>query len=223
MKLDYTIKYSDRRTIGLSVERDKNIVVRAPIGARSDQIDDFVNRKKFWLYTKLKHPQKYAKTAKTEFVSGASISYLGRNYKLDVVKEEFPGIKFSGKFILPESKREEAAEILRTWYIQKAKEKIAPRVKRFADNLGVNYANVKISNMKYRWGSCTTKNNLNFNWRLIKAPLPVIDYIIVHELAHLIEPNHTPRFWNIIKVQIPKYRQAKEWLKENGSILEIDF
>ena len=76
---------------------------------------------------------------------------------------------------------------------------------------------------KYRWGSCTPNDNIIFNWRLIKAPMFVIDYVIVHELAHLIEPNHTPRFWNIVRAQIANLDKVKSWLKENGTLLELDF
>ncbi|MDR0865234.1 MAG: M48 family metallopeptidase, partial [Candidatus Symbiothrix sp.] len=81
----------------------------------------------------------------------------------------------------------------------------------------------KISEMKYRWGSCTPQNNLNFNWRIVKAPLFVIRYIVVHELTHLIESNHTPTFWNILSIQVPDYQKAKDWLKTNGHLLEVDF
>ena len=98
--------------------------------------------------------------------------------------------------------------------------KIIPRVKHHARELGVTYAKVKIVDNLYRWGSCTVKNNVNFNWRLIKAPMFVIDYAIVHELAHLIEANHTSGFWNIIRAQAPTMEKAKAWLKENGQLLE---
>lgn len=77
--------------------------------------------------------------------------------------------------------------------------------------------------MKYRWGSCTPNGNLLFNWRIIKAPLYVVEYVIVHELAHLIKHNHSVDFWNIVSVQLPNFDKAKEWLKLNGGILEIDF
>ena len=79
---------------------------------------------------------------------------------------------------------------------------------------------MKIADGHYRWGSCTTGNNVGFNWRLIKAPMFVIDYVIAHELAHLIETNHTPRFWNIVRAQIPLMEKAKTWLMENGQLLE---
>ena len=102
------------------------------------------------------------------------------------------------------------------------KNEIIPKVRFYANNLGVTYNKIMISDLKYRWGSCTPKDNLNFNWRLIKAPMFVIEYVIVHELAHLLEGNHTPEFWNIVKVQVPNYEKAKEWLKENGEMLEGD-
>jgi predicted metal-dependent hydrolase len=88
--------------------------------------------------------------------------------------------------------------------------------------LGVAYGRAKITDGRYRWGSCTPADNVNFNWRLIKAPLFVIDYVIAHELAHLIEPDHTPRFWNIVRAQVAKMEQAKAWLKEHGKLLEQD-
>jgi predicted metal-dependent hydrolase len=93
-------------------------------------------------------------------------------------------------------------------------------VQRHARELGVEVAEVRIADPRYRWGSCTPKNNVHFNWRLIKAPMFVIDYVIVHELAHLIEPNHTPRFWNIVRTQAPGMEKAKTWLKEHGALLE---
>ena len=93
-------------------------------------------------------------------------------------------------------------------------------MKHHARELGVEVAKVKIVDNRYRWGSCTPNNNVNINWRLIKAPMFVIDYVLVHELAHLIEANHTPRFWNIVKTQIAQTDKAKQWLKEHGQLLE---
>lgn len=106
--------------------------------------------------------------------------------------------------------------------MDRAKKKILPRTQKYANDLGVAFANTKIVDNRYRWGSCTTKDNINLNWRLIKAPMFVVDYVIIHELAHLLEANHTPRFWNIVRAQSPKMDKAKTWLLENGQILEED-
>ena len=93
-------------------------------------------------------------------------------------------------------------------------------MRQHARDLGVEVAKVKIVDNRYRWGSCTQNSNVNINWRLIKAPMFVVDYVVIHELAHLIEANHTPRFWNIVKTQIAQADKARQWLKEHGQLLE---
>lgn len=109
---------------------------------------------------------------------------------------------------------------MREWYLARANEKIPPRVERYSHELGVEFKRARIVDSRYRWGSCTVQGNLTFNWRLIKAPMFVIDYIIVHELAHLIEANHTLRFWNVVRTHVPKMEKARAWLNENGQALE---
>jgi predicted metal-dependent hydrolase len=100
------------------------------------------------------------------------------------------------------------------------KRKILTRVERHARDLGVTFTAAKIVDNRYRWGSCTVNDNVNFNWRFIKSPAFVIDYVIVHELSHLLEANHTPRFWTIIRAHTPSMEKAKAWLKEHGQVLE---
>jgi len=224
MNTDYTIEYSNRKTLAIFVERDKSIVVKAPIGTPQEKIDDFVTRKKYWIYKKLKNPQKFKLKRKKEFVSGASILFLGTSYRLDVVDEKIDGITFDNtKFVISRNNQKNAYNYFKSWYRKKAEEIITPKVDYYANNLGVEYNQIKISHMEYRWGSCTPKNNLNFNWRLIKAPMFVIEYVIVHELAHFLESNHTSNFWNIVGTQVPKYLTAKNWLREYGEQLYIDF
>ncbi len=224
MKLDYSVVYSDRKTLGITVERDREIVVRAPNQATPKQIERAVEQKKLWIYEKLRHPQKYDTGAASskEFISGESLTYLGRNYRLEIVDEGFDSVRFSNRFYLSKHSQAKAADLLEAWFKARAREKITPLVEEVARALGVSYNHILISDLKYRWGSCTPNDNLNFNWRLIKAPVYVIKYVVVHELAHLIEPNHTERFWNIVYVQAPRYEKAKIWLKEQGSSLFAD-
>lgn len=224
MDLVYTIKRSSRRKkLNIIVERDRSIVVHAPEGVSDEKIRQVVDSKRQWIYEKINHPQKYQDLPHPpgkELISGESALYLGRQYRIEMVKTGLSEIQFAQRFLIPAAQGEKREETLREWYISKAKEKIIPRVKHHARELGVNFAEVKIVGNRYRWGSCTVKNNVNFNWRLIKAPMFVIDYVIIHELAHLIEPNHTPRFWNIVRAQSPTMEKAKAWLKENGQLLE---
>jgi len=224
MKINYSIKYSERKTISIIVERDRSVLVRAPLNTSEELIENEISKRKFLLFQKINHTQKYnLPRDRMEFVSGESLLYFGKYYKLEVVNELINGIEFDNKFLISINDQKEAKQYLKTWYIKQAQEKIIPKVKSFANSLGVNYKKISILDLKYRWGSCTPKDNINFNWRLIKAPGFVIDYIIVHELTHLLEANHTPTFWNIVSVQLPHYENAKEWLKENGKLLEVEF
>ncbi|MDQ1560065.1 MAG: hypothetical protein QOD32_3125 [Pyrinomonadaceae bacterium] len=222
MQLEYEIIYSNRQSLQISVERDKSVIVRAPKGTSLATIESALEKKKLWIYEKTKHPQKYKEGRKERaYISGTSILYLGKEYKLDFVNEDFEGVRFDGGFYLSKSHAQLAEHYLKEWFLEEAKRIIAPKAELNARTLGVSYNQILISNLKFRWGSCTPKNNLNYNWRLIKAPISVIDYVIVHELTHLLEPNHTKRFWAIISVQLPHYLKAKEWLKCNGSLLEV--
>jgi predicted metal-dependent hydrolase len=223
MELQYTVTFSQRKKLTITVERDRSVVVMAPLGTSPDTIRDIVESRKIWIYEKLKHPQKYDPAPRKEFVSGETVLYLGRNYRLEIQKGAEESIRFHGKFIVTGISPDRAAMLFKEWYIGKARKKIIPRVRQHATNLGVQVKKVMVSELKYRWGSCTPHDSLNFNWKLIKAPMFVIDYVIVHELAHLIEQNHTARFWNIVQVQVPGYAKAKEWLKQHGDILESGF
>ena len=109
---------------------------------------------------------------------------------------------------------------MRDWYVARARERILPRVECHARSLGVRYGRARIVDSRYRWGSCTARGNVSFNWRLIKAPTFVIDYVVVHELAHLIESNHTERFWGIVRTHVPGMEGARAWLREHGQLLE---
>lgn len=219
--ISYTTKYSDKRkTLGLVVERDKSVVVLAPAGTSQEKLDDFVRRKKFWIYEKINNTPKFKeKKPEPQFKAGKAILYMGKNYRLEVVSESFEGIYFNHKFYINKSNLTVGPKLLEQWYKEKALEKITPRVKQFADQMGVSYNKILISDLKYTWGSCTLKGNLNFNYRLIKAPHFVFKYIIIHELAHLLELNHSKRFWTIVQVQMPEYKDAKDWLRKNGETI----
>lgn len=224
MQLDYQIVYSNRKTVAITVERDRSVVVRAPEGTSEEKIQSIVESRKLWLYEKINHTQKYPpQPVRKEFVTGETIMYLGRYYRLEITKDEHPGVRFQNRFYISRQQQTQAGQLLRDWYMARAREKLTPKIRDFAEALGVIYNQILISDLKYRWASCTPKNNLNFNWRIVKAPMFVVDYLIVHELAHLLEPNHTPAFWNIVAVQVPRYELAKEWLRKHGSVLEEDF
>jgi len=214
MTLNYEITRSNRKTIALKVSPHGEVEVVAPLDASSIEIDNIIKKKKFWLYKTInKTKEKLPNKLKKEYISGELFWYLGKRYRLDVCQCEHQGLKFQyNKFILNYKDRDNAEQLFKEFYTSKAKEKLTPQVAKYAKQMGVQYNKVKFLEMQKRWGSCTSAGNIILNTHLIKAPMYVIDYVIVHELAHLIEFNHSPKFWNIVKTQIGDFEDHKSWL-----------
>lgn len=216
MKLTYTVKRSaKRRKLTITVERDRQVVVHAPERTSDETIRQTVDAKRQWIYEKLNHEQKYEALPHPpgkELVNGESTLYLGRQYRIEIVSGGSDAVEFDDGFRILEGEPNDQKEALRRWYFDKAKETIAPRVEEYARKLGVTVAAVKTVDNRYRWGSCTPKDNVNINWRLIKAPMFVIDYVIVHELAHLIIPDHSPAFWQLV-ARYPLTDRARGFLE----------
>ncbi len=226
MDTAYTIKRSPKRKkLTITVERDRSVVVHAPESTSEQTIREVVESKRQWIFEKAKHAQKYEERPHPpgkELVNGESTLYLGRHYQIEIIPTDSTEVRFEQRFLIPASLAGKRRGVLRNWYSDRAKERLLPRVKSIAAILGVEFASAKIVDNRYRWGSCTVKDNVTLNWRLIKAPMLVIDYVIVHELAHLIEANHTPRFWNIVRTHAPTMEKARSWLRDHGQILEQD-
>lgn len=146
---------------------------------------------------------------------------MGRNYKLTIVEEQEVPLKFQNGFYLSKEALTNAKDIFIQWYKEEAYHKIAEQVEFYAKRAGLKYNKVKITNAQKRWGSCSSANNLNFSWSLIMAPLKVLDYVVVHELCHLIERNHSQRFWTKVKTMMPDYEKYRDWLNEYGYLLRI--
>ena len=224
MDFNYKVIFSKRRTATISIERDSSVLVRAPEGISTDKLDNIIEQKKLWIYEQSKEKKETSSPKMIkEFVNGETVFYLGNRYTLDIVTSDEDFVEIDGRFITCGSTREKAKEVFINWFLNKANETIPSRVDYYADRVGVDYKSISISALKYTWGSCSPSGALNFNWQLIKAPSYVIDYVIVHEVAHLLELNHTAKFWQIVKTQLPHYLKSKAWLKENGRMLEDDF
>jgi predicted metal-dependent hydrolase len=222
--VEYTITRSlKRRTLTITVERDRTVVVRAPDGMADEEVRRQVNAKRQWILEKLRDPQKYAERRHPpgkEVVNGESALYLGRDYQIKLTETDSGKVEFDERFLVPRAHQRRRREVLREWYEEEARQRIIPRVEQHSRELGVSFSSARIVDNRYRWGSCTVGDSVTFNWRLIKAPMFVIDYVIIHELAHLIEANHTPAFWNIVRARTPTMQKARAWLKEHGQVLE---
>lgn len=222
MKLDYKIVRSERRTIGITVERDRKVVIRAPRHASDEAVTAAVDSKRLWIWQKVRDPHKYPEPQPhKEYVSGETFLYLGEQYGLQLLTHTAEAVRLSGsQFQMGRQNRKLGDSLFRSWYLQQARQQLAPRIAALAQEMGLRYSRIWVRDLKYRWGSCSPGGTLSFNWRIIQAPTVVIDYLIVHELAHVLEPNHSEDFWNIVAVHVPGWKKARGWLKEHGSKLE---
>lgn len=157
--------------------------------------------------------------------AGSRICIEGSAYALNLVRGGRIGLKLSGKtclLTLPDPENEEAVRAaLKQALSRRALERIREKLDLYAPKIGVKYGRIAIRDQKSRWGSCSARHNLNFNWKLIMAPPEVLEYVVIHELCHLIEFNHSPRFWNLVGRQMPEYEAWKKWLKLHGSELGV--
>ncbi|MEI6083688.1 MAG: SprT family zinc-dependent metalloprotease [Verrucomicrobiota bacterium] len=222
MKLDYEVVHANRKTIGITVERDRKVVVRVPQQANEQALSAVIESKRFWIWQKLRDPHKYPVPAPhKEYVTGETFLYLGQHCSLSLTRSQGGAVRLVGKqFEMASSDRRNGDALFRSWYLSQAKEQLHPRIATFATEMGVGYSRIWIRDLKYRWGSCAPGGTLSFNWRIIQAPMIVVDYLIVHELAHVLEPNHSQDFWNIVAVHVPSWTKARSWLKHHGSRLE---
>jgi predicted metal-dependent hydrolase len=213
---------ANRKTIGITVERDLKVVVRVPLQASEQAVDAAIENKRFWIWQKLRDPHKYPNPVPhKEYVTGETFLYLGQHSGLKLTREEGGTVRLVGKqfeMALADQRRGEA--LFRSWYLSRAKEILTPRVAAFAAEMGVSYLRIRIRDLKYSWGSCTPGGTLSFNWRIVQAPMIVVDYLIVHELAHMREHNHSPEFWNIVAVHATAFEKARDWLRRHGGRLE---
>ena len=219
IKIDKIIR-SKRKTIALVVSHDATLVVRVPMMTTLEYIENIVFKKRFWINEKKKQVLKNGSLSKAkEFVNGEGFSYLGETYKLKI--ENCEDIKIADYLYFPQKYISQSRIKMIEWYKQKALEIIIERVRWYSQITGWKFKSISITNAKKQWGSCGPSGSINFAWRLIMVPLDVIDYVVVHELAHIKEKNHASGFWNNVKTVLPDYKSRQRWLKDNGINLVI--
>jgi len=222
------IRRERRKTASLQVSPSNEVSIIVPADLQKNKIEDIIKHKTPWILSKIKFNKevKYPHKPK-EFISGEAITYLGRNYRLKVIyaKTESVALK-NGRFIVCISKdtkdtEETVKRQLHQWFMLHAEKKLIERVKRLKDSIGTSYKVIKVKSLKQRWGSCTSQGIINFNWRIIIAPISIVDYVVAHELCHRIHHDHSKEFWNLMQRVMPDYLDRKEWLRVNGAMLEI--
>ncbi|SFR13385.1 hypothetical protein SAMN05660706_12753 [Desulfoscipio geothermicus DSM 3669] len=232
--VQYVIKRSKKaKTARITVDAVQGVEITVPVNFKRDWIDQILNQKAAWITDKMNELSKLAGCpVPRSFTDGDIFYYLGDRYNLQVnifkgrtlhpvlIKEN--NIRVAVKPGLSEIERAKAVrQALVEWYSGQAKPIIIKKVDVFSHKLGVKPARVKIKEQKSRWGSCSGKGNINLNWKIIMAPPGVIDYVIVHELCHLIKLDHSPEFWRLVESVLPDWEKRRRWLKEYGPVLNF--
>jgi predicted metal-dependent hydrolase len=213
--LAFEVRRSQRRaTLGLTVDRFGELVIHAPAVAQIEELRNWVEKKLLWVHQKLLLKDSVGTKSKPlEVVSGETISYLGRNYRLKLVEKQAQPLMFDGDwFILRRRDQAAVAQHFQKWYEQAGAEWLAKRVIGWQRKTGKAPASIAVSALGFRWASCGRDRILRFNWQLFQLPVRLIDYVIVHELMHLKEHNHTPEFWRVLEAVMPDWQTRKSEL-----------
>ncbi len=220
----YTVKRSPRKTLSIYLERDGTISVLAPEGFTDAEIQIIVAQKSFQLYRHLaERDELNATRSLREVVSGETFLYLGRNYRLQLVDAQpVPLLLKEGHFCLRRADQQKAPELFKEFYRTKGLPRITRRVDHFTKQMGVETGQIRVMDLQHRWASCSVSTgDLNFHWKCLMAPLSILDYVIVHEMAHLKYDNHSDAFWNEVDKIMPDYRERKAWLRVNGAGMDL--
>lgn len=210
---EFTLIRSKRRTIALHIQPDTTLLVKAPLTLSKHEIEQFVAQQHKWIVKR--------RTLLTKSISQREDNqypFLGQI--LTLTYGNYTDISIDEKRLLfPISLLFRKEKELNAWYIQQAKKIITEQAKKYAQEMKTTFSSITFSDTKSQWGRCTRDNRLQFNWRLVMAPLLVINYVIIHELAHTLVKDHSQIFWMKVRKIQPSYRQQIKWLKENGHTL----
>ncbi|WP_457328681.1 M48 family metallopeptidase [Rhizobacter sp. P5_C2] len=211
-----------RRTMEITVDRTGELLVTAPPDVDAEVLRAFVEEKRFWIYTKLAERDRLHRAVpRKSFVDGEGFLYLGRTHRLKLVPEQDQPLKLaSGRFLMHHEVAPQGREHLIRWYAERARPWLAGRAQEHAGHMGVEPAGVRVQDLGYRWGSCGKGNWLYFHWKVILLPARIAEYVVVHEMAHLHEPHHTPEFWLRVERAMPDFARRKAWLAEHGMDVE---
>ena len=215
------VRSAKRKTVGVTVERDGSLVLSAPADCPVERVEEIAREKQLWVYTKLAEKRLlFRPPPQKEYVSGETFHYLGRSYRLKLVapsEQSAPLRLIHGRFLLRQDAIPEARRHFVRWYAEHGQPWLSRRVELFASRIGVTPASVEVRDLGYRWGSCSASGGLNFHWRSVLLPPRIIEYVVAHELVHLLTPNHSAEFWMRLERAMPDYAARKEWLAEEGA------
>lgn len=216
-----------RRTVRLRVIGPTTLEITAPLQYRQDQAIAFIQTKAKWILTTAnKLTAEEQTSAQFAVKPGNNLPFMGKSYTLTVAYHPVrPSVRLDGSLLrvcLPEklhNNQTALTERLIYWYAEQARQYLGRKTLEWSRIIGVKPISMTIRDPKSRWGSCSTRGSINYSWRLMLTPPDIIDYVVVHELCHLLEPNHSNQYWQLVESVLPDFREKRQWLKTNGGML----
>lgn len=214
-----------RRTLEIIVDRDGTLVLASPPGAPAETLERFVDHKLEWLYAKLAEKEAQARPkAPREYVSGEGFLYLGRSHRLEVVDasdHQSPLRLYRGHFELRRDDARRGREHFVRWYTLHLRPILDRHIEALTCRVGAEPLAVRIQDLGYHWGSSDRRGRLYFHWRVAMLPHRMVEYLVTHELAHLIERGHTDAFWERVERIAPDYVERQRWLRDHGGMYDL--
>lgn len=230
IELRYTLARSRRKTIGIAIDKNGLIKVTSPFGVSESYINELIQKKLQWILKKLAELEAHLANGKTPklFQDGEKFLYLGKELELKITysnyKKAYTGIK--GESIIIDAPTgfnlEAVKHLLRLWYIEQFRQIAVQRIEHYSAVIGVFPKKIAIREQKTRWGSCSTGGSISLNWKLVMAPLEIVDYVVIHELCHMKVMNHSKEFWDTVGAYFPNYKDCRGWLKRNSNVLDFE-
>ena len=225
MKFQVDVKRTNRKKTA-SIKIEQGVVqVIVPQNLPQKEIDDLLKQKSDWIRKKMIIQQSVPVSKPKEFVYGESFTYLGRNYRLKVLTGQLQPVKLKQGYLqvtVPVEQKSDQAlirKLLQDWYLDRASDKLEQKSIKYSEQMGVQPTKIKVKEYKSRWGSCNSRGEISYNWKIIMTPHRIVDYLVVHELSHLIHHNHSKQYWNQVRSIVPDYQDRRDWLKTNAGSL----
>lgn len=210
---------SDRKTLSISIDPFGRLIVRAPKRCGEERIFAFIQEKERWILRKKEEMTGAGIELPSEDLHGYSLLLLGEKYTLLLTDEARISLDTSAKRLyLP---RKNAKERLVKWCKDNAKRILTATSEKYAAKMGVTYKKITVTSARSRWGCCTSDNRIRYSYRLIFAPKDVLEYVVVHELSHVLQKNHSPAFWREVQKLVPDWKEKRKWLRTNAALMEL--
>ena len=227
LDLEVQIERTNRkRTISLQV-KDNKLIVKAPTTASRQSLDDLIQRKQSWIKKRAILNVEERKLRNRKFIDNEKFYFKGNEYRLSLILGGKEEVKISEGFLIVTCKDDramgskEVKTFIEDWYVRESTKILNTRTYEFAKKMKVEPSAITVKNYASKWGSCTASNKISYNWRIIMAPDCIVDYLIIHELCHIIEHNHSKNFWYQVGKYCEDFKKKRKWLRENGHKLVL--